>query len=617
MLKIITIFISLFLLISNLKAEVVSKLSIKGNQRVSTETIKVYGEIEVGKDYSDTDLNLILKKLYETNFFEDIKINLTNNVLTLNLKEYPIVNQLIITGEDSNRYKEQIKKIIKLKQKGSFIRSYLSNDINLIKQLYSSLGYNFAEVQTKINEIDKGKYDLLIEIDRGEKTKISTIKFIGNDNIRTNRLRDVVASEESKFWKVLSRNTNFSENLINLDIRLLTNYYKSIGFYDVKIVSNFAEINDKNNVDLVYTIDEGNRFRLNKISLNVDSIFNKDLFFPLEKEFNKYVGEYYSPFKIKKLLDKIDELIDNNSLQFVEHNVEEIIDEKNINIIFNLYEGEKVLIERINIVGNNITNEDVIRGELIIDEGDPYTKLGMDKSVAEIKARNIFKDVKYKVIDGSEKNLKIIDILVEEKPTGEISAGAGIGTNGGSFAFNIKESNWLGKGQVLNFEFEVDAESVSGALIFSDPNYNFLGNSINYSISNEKNDKPDQGYENTVTSIGVGTSFEQYQDLRLNLGLSASHDDLRTSGTASDALKKQAGTFSEVAGSYNFSFDKRNRAFQPTDGSILTFGQGVPLFGDKYALSNYLSFNSYKTLTEDVVGSGKFLLSTINGLGIG
>ena len=111
MLKVITIFISLFLLISNLKAEVVSKLSIKGNQRVSIETIKVYGEIEIGKDYSDTDLNLILKKLYETNFFEDIKINLTNNVLTLNLKEYPIVNQLIITGEDSNRYKEQIRKM--------------------------------------------------------------------------------------------------------------------------------------------------------------------------------------------------------------------------------------------------------------------------------------------------------------------------------------------------------------------------------------------------------------------------------------------------------------------------------------------------------------------------
>ena len=125
MLKLITVFISFFLLITNLKAEVVSKLSIKGNQRVSIETIKVYGEIEIGKDYSDTDLNLILKKLYETDFFEDIKINLSNNILTLNLKEYPIINQLIITGEDSNRYKEQIRKIIKLKQKGSFFRSYV------------------------------------------------------------------------------------------------------------------------------------------------------------------------------------------------------------------------------------------------------------------------------------------------------------------------------------------------------------------------------------------------------------------------------------------------------------------------------------------------------------
>ena len=155
MLKLITVFISFFLLISNLKAEVVSKLSIKGNQRVSIETIKVYGEIEIGKDYSDNDLNLILKKLYETDFFEDIKINLSNNILTLNLKEYPIINQLIITGEDSSRYKEQIRKIIRLKQKGSFIRSYLSNDINLIKQLYSSLGYNFAEYKLKSTKLIK------------------------------------------------------------------------------------------------------------------------------------------------------------------------------------------------------------------------------------------------------------------------------------------------------------------------------------------------------------------------------------------------------------------------------------------------------------------------------
>ena len=605
----------LFFLNLNLNAETISEISVEGNKRISIETIKVYGDIEIGKDYSETDLNKILNKLYETEFFETVELSLKNNVLVIKLKEYPIVNQLIITGEKSNKFKDQIKKIIKLKQKSSFIKSYLSKDINTIKTLYSSLGYSFAEVKVKTKEIDKDKFDLVINIDRGEKSKISSIKFIGNNNIRTNKLRDVIASEESKFWKVISKNTSFSESLINLDMRLLKNFYKSLGFYDVKIISNSAEINNKKNVDLVYSIEEGNRYRINKISLNIDNVFDNDLFFPLEKEFNKYIGEYYSPFKVKRLLDKLDELIDENSLQFVEHNVEEILEEKNISIVFNLYEGEKVLVERINIVGNNITNEDVIRGELIVDEGDPFTQLGLEKSIAEIRARNIFKDVKYSVSEGSAKNLKLIEIQVEEQPTGEISAGAGIGTNGGSFAFNIKESNWLGKGQSLSFEAEVDAESIAGAVIFSDPNYDFLGNSLNYSIANENNDKPDQGYENTITSLGVGTSFEQYQDIRVNLGISASYDDLRTNSSATDALKKQSGNFSEVAGNYNFSFDKRNRPFNPSDGSILTIGQTLPFYADKSFISNFLSFNSYKTINENIIGSGKFLLTTVNGLG--
>ena len=156
--------------------------------------------------------------------------------------------------------------------------------------------------------------------------------------------------------------------------------------------------------------------------------------------------------------------------------IAKIINEDSISIVWNVFEGKKFWL-KVNIIGNNITNEDVIRGELIIDEGDPFTKLGIEKSISEIKARNIFKDVNYKVRDGSKDNLKIVDISVEEKPTGEISAGAGIGTNGGSFAFNVTESNWLGKGQSLTFELEVDTESLGGALIFSDPNYDFLGNS--------------------------------------------------------------------------------------------------------------------------------------------
>ena len=138
----------------------------------------------------------------------------------------------------------------------------------------------------------------------------------------------------------MSRNTNFSESLIKLDMRLLSNYYKSMGYYDVKINSNLAEINNEKNIDLIYSIKEGNRYKIKKISVNSDPVFDKNLFFPLEKEYLKYIGDYYSPFKVKKLLDKLDELIEANSLQFVEHNVEEIIENDNINIVFNVFEGE-------------------------------------------------------------------------------------------------------------------------------------------------------------------------------------------------------------------------------------------------------------------------------------
>ena len=149
-------------------AETLSKVKIEGNKRISDETIKVYGDIVIGKNYTEEDLNISLRKLYETEFFETIELNLKNQILFINVKEHPIINQLIITGEKSNKYKDEIKKIIKLKQKSSFIKSYLTEDVNTIKSLYSSLGYNFAEVVTKLNKINDGAYDLLIEINRGE-----------------------------------------------------------------------------------------------------------------------------------------------------------------------------------------------------------------------------------------------------------------------------------------------------------------------------------------------------------------------------------------------------------------------------------------------------------------
>ena len=597
-------------------AEIVNKIEINGNKRISDETIKIYGGIENNKNYSEKDLNKILENIYSTNFFKNVDVKVLNNTLFIELEEHPVINQLIVTGEKRKSLKDQIKKVIFSKQKGSYIKSFVTQDVEKIKSLYSSIGFNSASVDIKIKKIDEQNLDLVFEILKGNPTEISSIKFIGDKKIRERRLRDVIASEEAKFWKIISRNTKFSERLVNLDLRLLRNYYRSIGYYDVKINSNSAEINKEGNIDLIYSIDAGKRFVVNKISTNVDSVFDKDLFLPLNEIYSKYIGDYYSPFKIKKLLENLDELIEKNNLQFVEHNVKETVnDDGTISVIFNVYEGEKTLVERINIIGNSITNEDVIRSELILDEGDPFTKLNLEKSISNIKSRNIFKNVTYEIKEGTKKDLKIIDISVEETPTGEISAGAGVGTNGGNLAFTVKENNWFGKGQSVLFSTEIDQESLKGTISFTDPNFDKLGNSLNYYLSSAANDKPDQGYENTILSAGIGTSFEQYRDIRASLGLAASFDDLRTDSTASDSLKKQSGTFSDLNANYGFSYDLRNRSFRPTDGSYFSFGQTLPLYADKPSISNYLTASIYETLTENVVGSTKFYITSANSIG--
>ena len=183
MLKKITFISILFFHLTYLNAEVVKEIKISGNQRVSDETVKVYGDIEINKNYNELDLNKILKNLNSTNFFEDIKISLEKNILKVDLIEYPVINQLILIGEPSKKYSEQIKKLMGLKEKQSFIKSFLSKDIELIKNLYSTIGYNSSKVEAKIKNINDRSVELVIEIERGNKTKISSISFTGDKKV--------------------------------------------------------------------------------------------------------------------------------------------------------------------------------------------------------------------------------------------------------------------------------------------------------------------------------------------------------------------------------------------------------------------------------------------------
>jgi Outer membrane protein/protective antigen OMA87 len=198
--KLITIIYLLFL--NNfLSAEIIKKIEISGNERVSEETVKVYGDISINQNVDNLKINEIIKNLYSTNFFEDINVTVSNNTLFIKLIEYPVINEIIIVGEEANKYKEAIKKNIKSKKNGPFVKSLIADDEIIIKKLYSSLGFNFLEIKSKVESFPKKRVNVYFEIEKGEKTKISKINFKGDRKIRDRRLRDIITSQEAKFGK--------------------------------------------------------------------------------------------------------------------------------------------------------------------------------------------------------------------------------------------------------------------------------------------------------------------------------------------------------------------------------------------------------------------------------
>jgi len=602
-------FVFLALASNNANAEILKKLEIVGNLRISNETIKVYGEIEINKDYSDDDLNKVIKRLYDTKFFSNISTSFSNGVLRINVKENPIIDSIIIEGEPTEKYKKAMLKMLALKEKGSYIESDINQDVQTVKNFYKSLGYYTAEVTANIQKLrdDKNTVNLIYSIEKGTRNKISKVYFIGDKGkAREKRLRDVITSEEAKFWKVLSRNIYLNPDRIELDKRLLKNYFLNLGYYNVEVLSSSVELKNESNVELTFSVNAGQRFRIKKLSTDITPVFDKTIFKNLSFEFNKFAGEYYSPFKIQKILNKIDQIIDRNKLQFVQHSVSETLDKDGIDIVFKIFEGRKIQIERVNIVGNTVTNDSVIRSELLLDEGDPYSDIKVEQSISRLKARDLFKKVEYKLNDGSSKDLKVMEIKVEEKPTGEIAAGAGVGTEGTSFQFSLTENNYLGKGLGIDASLNMSEHAVRGGLSMRDPNFRNSGNLVWGGLTNTKTDRPDSGYKNTLTKIDLGTKFEHLTNLYVSPNINLAFDELKVTDSASASMKKQAGNFTELNFGYGIEKDNRDRTFMPTSGSLASFHQGFPLYSDQASIYNAIYYNKYHLFAENVIGAFKF-----------
>ena len=615
MLKFFQFIIFTIILTNSVFSNNYEKIIINGNERISNETILVFSEIPDNKFLDENSINELLKKLYKSGFFKNITIEIVDNNLIINVLENPIIQTVFIEGIKKNKTESDLYKILSLKNRSSFNSNLIKKDEVAILNFLKDIGYYFSEIITSTQDLGNNKIDLTYKINLGDKAKISKISFIGDKKFKDNALRRVILSEEYRFWKIISGKKYLNESMISYDKRLLNNFYKNKGFYNAKVESSFANYLGNNEFELVYNITAGNKYFFNNLILSLPIDYDLENFTRLTKLFSELKGEIYSLNSIEKILLEIDNVVLNEQYEFLKSTVNEEINDDLINLTFNIEESEKFYVEKINIFGNNVTKENVIRNQFSVDEGDAFNELLHKKTLNNLKGLNFFSKVEDQIIDGSLKNKKIINIILEEKPTGEIMAGAGVGTSGSTVAFGVKENNFLGNGIDFSADLSLGTETVKGIVSLNDPNYKGSNKSLNFSVESRSTDRlKDYGYESNKTGFSLGSGFEYFDNLYLNIGTSSYIEKLTTDSTASASLKKQKGSYFDTFFNYTFDYDLRNQKFQTTDGFRSRFTQNVPLISESYTLTNTYDFKIYNQWLNENVASYGIYASASNSL---
>jgi outer membrane protein insertion porin family len=615
----INVFIYLLFSLVSSQAGIINDIKVDGNQRISKESIIVLGNIIVNESYESDDLNDSLKKLYDTNFFKDVKISEENNILNISVIENPIIEEIEITGIKKKEFTESLYDSIVLKNRKSFTEIQLKRDLDLINNSLKKNGFYFAKIDSSLEKNDTlNSVKISINIELGEKARIKEIVFLGDKKIKDKKLLELIASEEHKFWKFISSKVYLNQSLINLDKRLLENYYKNNGYYDVKILNSFAELNNEGSFKLVFNINAGEKYYFNKFSLNLPEDYNYDDFKIVQKIFNKLENEKYSLDNLNQILEEIDEIASLKLYDFIKVEVSEnIIDQNKINFDFIVSDSEKFYVEKINILGNFNTIEEVIRNNFIVDEGDPYNEILFNKSVNQIRSLGIFKKVESKVVKGTNDNTRIVNIAVEEKPTGEISLGAGFGTSGSVIGGGLTEKNFLGRGITLNTDIEISQDSIKGSLTYAKPYFNYTDNTLFTTVRSTTTDNlSTSGYKVSIAGFSLGTKFEQYENLYFSPEIDFTLEDLSTNSNASAIRKKQEGNYSDFYFNYGLVLDTRNSSFNPTKGNKITFYQELPLVSSDNEITNSLIATKYKSLNDSIgmVGKASFYFKAVNSL---
>ena len=592
----------------------IKEVKIFGNKRVSSNTI----EALVDKKNTQIDtfyINNLTRIIYNTEFFSNVKITYDNNILNISVEENPIINFFYINGITGDDL-DEVNKIISLKENNIFSVSKLKKDLEDVKDLFKSSGYYFVVIEPEVIKIDDNQINLILNINKKDISKIKNIYFIGEKYFSSGQLLDIISSAEDSWWSFFSK-SSLNEDRVEYDKKLLKSFYKSKGFYDVQIESVLANLDNKNNFTLTYSINSGKKYTFGNIEIKTEaSIFKESNISDIKNISEKIIkGKMYSTPAILTIEKQVNTYLEDNKYANIEIDIEEIkkSDEK-IDLILKLNSLKKTLIGKINVYGNSITEEKVVRDSLIISEGDILNISKIKKSIDNIDSKNFFKKTDYKITDSDlQKNSKDLNLYVKEQPTGSLSAGIGYGSSGGLLEGSINERNFLGKGIDLNFTGRLASEKVSGVFSYIDPNFmNSEKELANYFFS-ETDDYSNAGYKSKRIGDRLGTRYEIFEDIYLRPFGILQFDKLETNSNASSLLRSRDGNFTTTTLGFNLLADFRNSKNLPTSGSLSFFDQSyATLISDVPTIQTSVGSTFYQELiNEKFIGSAKLKLSNV------
>ena len=551
------------------RGPVITHVQITGNSRVEPDTIRSYISVREGQPFDPGEADKSLKALFQTGLFADVTFQRDGGTLVVKVVENPIINRVQFEG---NRRVEDdtLRQEIASKPRTVFTRAKVQSDVRRMLEVYRRGGRFNAAIEPKIIKLDQNRVDLVFEIFEGSITTISRISFVGNENFSDGTLREQIRSVETAWFRFLSSDDRYDPDRINFDKEMLRKYYLSEGYADFRVVSSVAELTpDKEHFFVTFTINEGERYKFGKLEVN--SRFEALDINTLKAMIVSREGDWYNADEVEATVNAITEAVGTLGYAFVDvrPNIKRNKDTKTIDITFDVQEGPRVYVERINIAGNVRTLDKVIRREFRLAEGDAFNAAKLRRSQQRLKALGYFEKVDITNQQGTAQDKTIIDVNVVEQSTGEISFGAGYSTSAGVLGdITVRERNLLGKGQDLRLGLSLGTRQTQIDLSFTEPYFLERNLAAGFDIFRIGRDlQNSSSFDEKTIGAALRLGYALSEHTRQTFKYSFKYDEIfNVASTASPFIQRQVGkTYTSEVGMV-IVWDRRDDRQLPTKG---------------------------------------------------